>query len=263
MKSKILFPTDFSETANNAFLYALNLAKVLKTEIKLVYVQSTLKNYLDVTEDNFEDYINKLKNIAKENDLEDIKIDSSLLIGDLLLIILDIINKDQIKYVVMGTNGQNSLGKKIFGSNTLSVINNSPVPVLVVPYKVKFKDERNFGYATKFSHIENKAIAEMTEIADRYQKVLQIVHIENKSMTQEMMAVKNEWEKAYPKSSILIENNDDVEEGLIHFCLSNQIDVLGIVHRGLSSFERLFTINHSNQLLKSENVALLVFQESK
>ncbi len=61
--AKILFPTDFSETANNAFLYALNLAKVLKTNIKLVSVQSNLKNYLEVTEENFENYINKLKNI--------------------------------------------------------------------------------------------------------------------------------------------------------------------------------------------------------
>ena len=90
--AKILFPTDFSETANNAFLYALNLAKVLKTDIKLVSVQSNLKNYLEVTEENFENYINKLKNIAKENNLEHVKIESSLVVGDLLLMILDIIN---------------------------------------------------------------------------------------------------------------------------------------------------------------------------
>ena len=43
----------------------------------------------------------------------------------------------------------------------------------------------------------------------------------------------------------------------------NNIDVLGVVHRELSSFERLFTNNHSQRLLSSANVALLVFQESK
>ncbi len=261
--AKILFPTDFSETANNAFLYALNLAKVLKTEIKLVSVQSSLKNYLDVTEDNFEDYINRLKNIAQENGLEDIKIDSSLVIGDLLLMILDIINKDQIKYVVMGTNGQNSLGKKIFGSNTLSVINNSPVPVLVVPNKVKFKEDRNFGYATLFNENEKKALTEMLEVAARYQKELKIVHVDTDLMTRKMIHVRNDWEKIYTNASIYVESNENAEEGLIQFCATNNIDVLGVVHRELSAFERLFTINHSNRLLKTENVALLVFQESK
>ena len=97
--AKILFPTDFSETANNAFLYALNLAKVLKTNIKLVSVQSNLKNYLEVTEENFENYINKLKNIAKENSLEHVKIESSLVVGDLLLMILDIINNRFIEKI--------------------------------------------------------------------------------------------------------------------------------------------------------------------
>ncbi|MEG0697085.1 MAG: universal stress protein, partial [Algoriella sp.] len=62
--TKILFPTDFSDTANNAFLYALNLAKVLNAEIRLISVQSSVKNYLDVTEDDFESYINQLKDVA-------------------------------------------------------------------------------------------------------------------------------------------------------------------------------------------------------
>ncbi|WP_413532708.1 universal stress protein [Empedobacter brevis] len=261
--AKILFPTDFSETANNAFLYALNLAKVLKTNIKLISVQSTLKNDLDVSEDNFENYINKLKNIAKENNLEHVKIESSLIVGDILLMILDIINKDDIKYVVMGTNGQNSLGKKIFGSNTINVINNSPAPVFVVPSKVKFKVERNFAYATLFSNKESNALLQMKEITKRYDKLLNIVHVGDKSITPEMLNVKKEWEEEYPEAIITIEPGNDVEDGLIDYCTKNNIDVLGLVHRELSSLERLFTINHSKRLLSNGNIALLVFQESK
>ena len=247
--AKILFPTDFSETANNAFLYALNLAKVLKTGIKLVSVQSNLKNYLDVTEANFENYINQLKNIAQENNLEHVKIDSSLVVGDLLLMLLDIINKEDIQYVVMGTNGQTSLGKKFFGSNTVNVINNSPVPVLVVPNKVKFKEERNFAYATLFNQKETKALTQMAQITKRYDKLLNIVHVDDKSITPDMLSVKKEWESDYPEALITIEPNKDVEGGLINYCAKNNIDVLGVVHRELSSFERLFTINHSQRLL--------------
>ena len=261
--TKILFPTDFSDTANNAFLYALNLAKVLNAEIRLISVQSSVKNYLDVTEDDFESYINQLKDVAIKNGLEDINIESSLVVGDLLMMILDIVNKQDIKYIVMGTNGQNSLGKKFFGSNTLNVLNNATVPVLIVPHKVKFKKERNFAFATLFNESENKALAEMDEVVNRYNKKLKLVHVENKVITTEMLRVKDEWEEKYPKAKIQIVNDDDVEGGLFSYCASNKIDVLGVVHRKLSSFERLFTINHSKRLLSNASVALLVFQESK
>ena len=34
---KILFPTDFSETANNAFIYAIHLAKSLEAELIVLH----------------------------------------------------------------------------------------------------------------------------------------------------------------------------------------------------------------------------------
>ena len=194
--TKILFPTDFSDTANNAFLYALNLAKVLNAEIRLISVQSSVKNYLDVTEDDFESYINQLKDIATANGLEDINIESSLVIGDLLMMILDIVNKQDISYIVMGTNGQNSLGKKFFGSNTLNVLNNATVPVMIVPNKVKFKKERNFAFATLFNETENKALAQMDEIVNRYNKQLKLVHVETKVVTTEIQKKKKRCQES-------------------------------------------------------------------
>ena len=35
---KILFPTDFSETANNAFVYVLEMAKTFKAEVLVLHV---------------------------------------------------------------------------------------------------------------------------------------------------------------------------------------------------------------------------------
>ena len=260
--ANILFPTDFSDTANNAFLYAVNLAKVLNADVKLISVSSHLNHQANIHQEDFESYTDQLKSLATANNLGDVNVKSSLEVGDLLLTIMDFVSKEDVKYIVMGTNGQNSLGKKIFGSNTLNVINNATVPVLVIPNRVKFKAERNFGYATLFNEKENKALAQMIEVTDRYKKELKIVHVENNVMTQEMVHTKKEWESTYPKVSISVENNEDVEEGLINFCTSNKIDVLGVVHRELSAFDRLFTVNHSNRLLQTGNVALLIFQES-
>ena len=91
------------------------------------------------------------------------------------------------------------------------------------------------------------------QISNLFQSILEDMALEHKK----------EWEEEYPEAIITIEPSKDVEGGLINYCTKNNIDVLGVVHRELSSFERLFTINHSQRLLSSANVALLVFQESK
>ena len=46
---KILFPTDFSEVANNAFVHALGLAKVLHADLVLLHTfESVSYTHLDV-----------------------------------------------------------------------------------------------------------------------------------------------------------------------------------------------------------------------
>ena len=114
-----------------------------------------------------------------------------------------------------------------------------------------------------FHESENKSLNEMIEIANRYQQELQIVHVENMLLTNEMLRVKDEWENKYPQAKIKIIKSQNIENGLLNYCTENKIDVLGIVHREMSVFERLFAINHSKRLLSNENVALLVFHESK
>lgn len=260
--TKILFPTDFSKTAKNAFLYALHLANTLNFEIKLVSVHSSLTKHLEIIEENFNSHIEGLIKLAKDNELEHVKIESSMIIGDLLLTILEIIDSNDIDFVVMGTNGENSFDKKLFGSNTVNVINNSPVPVLAVPSNVHYKKERNFAYATLFSEKENNAIQEMLRFTTRNDTTLKIVHVENKLLTQDMLATKEYWENNYQNIQILIENSEDVETGLINFCRRNKIDVLGITHRELSFLKRFFSTNHSNQLIEIGDIAIVVFRES-
>jgi nucleotide-binding universal stress UspA family protein len=46
---KILFPTDFSETSNNAFVYALQLAKNIDAEVVTLHVyELPVVDYINV-----------------------------------------------------------------------------------------------------------------------------------------------------------------------------------------------------------------------
>lgn len=256
----ILFPTDFSETANNAFIYALNLAKVIDADIRLITLKTHLRDYLNMQEDEFESKINQLKAIAKENELEDIKIKSSLEIGDLLLTVLDLVNKENIDYIVMGTNGENSFGKKFFGSQTLAVINNSPIPVLAIPHNVVFQENRKFAFASMFDPKEKPAIEKMVGFAKKHNSTLDIVHVEKNAMSIDMIMNKRELEVNYPEAKVAVLKNDDVETALLDYCEMYNVDVLGLMYRELNPFQRLFSESHSKQLLTSANFAILVLK---
>ena len=95
----ILFPTDFSEAATNAFVHTLEFAKVVNAELILLHTfeipvydsQFFPENYAAIYNsielanfENFKDEIPKLKTIAIERNLEEIVIKHRLMDGDLL-----------------------------------------------------------------------------------------------------------------------------------------------------------------------------------
>lgn len=259
----ILFPTDFSKTADNAFVYALNLAKAIDADIRLITIKTHLNDYLNMQEDEFEAKLNKLKETAKEKDLDSVKITSSIEIGDLLMTILDLVKKENIDYIVMGTNGENSLGKKFFGSQTLAVINNSPIPVLAIPHNVVYVEGRKFAYASMFDPKEEAAISQMIGFAKKHNSTLDVVHVEKNSMSIDMIMKKRELEVNHPDVKVEVIKNEDVEKALLEYCEMYNVDVLGIMYRELNPFQRLFTESYSRQLLTSANFAILVLKGGK
>ena len=85
---KILFPTDFSEAANNAFVHALEFAKLVHGELVLLHTfelpvfdnQFFPENYAAIYDsvelsefDLFKDEIPKLRAIAEAHHLDKIK----------------------------------------------------------------------------------------------------------------------------------------------------------------------------------------------
>ena len=258
--STILFPTDFSETANNAFLYALNLANTFKSEIKLITLNTRLNDSDNLSEKDFNKKVDQLKKVAEEANLGHVKIHAHLELGDLLLAILNITEKEDVRYIVMGTSGEGNLNKKVFGSTTLSVINNANVPVLAIPDRVQYKKERNFAFATLFDEKEDRALAEMIAITKAHHGHLNVVHVEKGDSSPDTIINREEWLANHPEVNLEIVRSNFVEDALINYCQVNKIDVLGVVRRDLNFFQRIFSKKHSEKLLTDANFAILVFR---
>lgn len=258
--SAILFPTDFSPTATNAFLYALNLAKVFKSTIKLITLNTHSNTDQNLSEDQFNEKVNQLKLLATEANFGEIELSAHLEFGDLLLTLLEITKNEDIRYIVMGTNGENNLNKKVFGSMTLSVISNANVPVLAIPHHVKYKKERKFAFATLFDDKEDYALTEMLAITKAHHGHLNVVHVEKGLPSSATILNREEWISNHPNVNLEIVQSKFVDDALINYCQVNKTDVLGIVRRDLNFFQRIFSEKYSEQLLTNADFAILVFR---
>jgi len=160
---KILYATDLSEDARDAFSYAVSLANAYSASITILHVllkdlniDSIAASYIDpkywkeikkqVYEDARQALIGKKReNIAIEEVLykftENAKADMSSFVTDEIIVksgnpednIIKQAEERNCDIIVMGSHGHGVLGDAIIGSTARRVVRRSSKPVLVVP----------------------------------------------------------------------------------------------------------------------------------
>jgi nucleotide-binding universal stress UspA family protein len=136
----IIAPIDFSDISINALWYAGEISK--RTAAKLIIV-----NIMDSDAD--EEAVN--------SDLEyaisglhsfigaDLHCESVAVRGNFVSALKGLIGLHQPDLIVMGTQGATGLKRILIGSNTVHVLSNVQVPVLVIPEVAKFEHFLNKG----------------------------------------------------------------------------------------------------------------------
>lgn len=152
MKS-ILHLTDFSETAREAYRYALAIAKAHQAALHIVHIydrpyasiayQGGLSAVVDVEMDKRirHELAQHLAAYAKSEDTQGIEVHAHLLADHTVWRVGDYLDKfPSTGLVVMGTRGATSLWHGgLFGTNTARLIRHSPIPVLAIHPKNTYK----------------------------------------------------------------------------------------------------------------------------
>lgn len=273
---KILFPTDFSETANNAFLYAINLAKSIGAEVYVLHVYELpmitgslsaglIQNVYETVElgsfENFKDNIPQLRQIAKDNNLSDITIKFILEEGNFLYILRETITEENIDYVVMGTDGNSGMQKMLFGSNTINVITSMKIPVLSVPRGMKFDAYKNIGFTTVFEQKDKEALKYLIEIANRHKATIHCMHVSKDGKYNEVALAL--WEKEFENDPIVFEifYDSDPVNAVLDFIKEKQIDLLSVVSRNKGFLDKIFSPGFTKKIANKNLTPLFVFHE--
>ena len=139
----ILVPTDFSKSANNAALYAANLAKEMKARILLYNVYDfpigVAGDYavpLITPSELKKESENLLKKTAANlQKIAPIEIKCKAMMGAAIDEILA--EERKASFIVMGMKGAGKLSELLIGSITTGVLKKTKKPLLVIPYKIK------------------------------------------------------------------------------------------------------------------------------
>ena len=275
---KILFPTDFSEAATNAFIHALEFAKIVNAELILLHTfeipvydsQFFPENYAAIYSsielakfETFKDEIPKLKAIAAERNLEGIVIKHRLMDGDLIYNLKNVVAEDNIDFVIMGTNGISDWTTFFLGSNTSSVISGVEVPVLCVPIDAKFKKIKIIGFTTRYREKDKKELRKVLKIAKKTNAKVRSLYVKTTASDVSLETIK-EWEREFSDENVefLVLPSDDVKETIIDFILFKDIDILTTITHKRSFFESLFDSGFTKKITKEVSIPVLVMHDN-
>ena len=270
---KILFPTDFSEVATNAFVHALEFAKKIKGELVLLHTfqlplydnQFFPENYAIIYDslelaqfDMFKDELLKLRTIAEERHLDKIKMSHRLMDGDLLYNIKKSIKEDAIDFVIMGTSGVTGWDAFFVGTNTGSVISGIDIPMLCVPAEAKFKKIETIGFTTRFRTKDKYALQMVLDIALKTKAKVKCLYVKtsDSDVSKDTVA---KWEDEFINEPIefFVINSDEVKETILDFILYKEINILAMLTYKRGFFEGIFKPSLTKKIATNFEIPIL------
>lgn len=133
----VLFATDFSEMADNAFAYVEQLVEHGAQKVTLVHIQDKtkleqhLKDRLEEFNTHDQGRLEALKQSLLKKGTP--KIDTEVVYGSPYEEISRLIRERNVQLTVMGTQGRGFVGELFLGSVSHNVVRHSVAPVLLIP----------------------------------------------------------------------------------------------------------------------------------
>jgi nucleotide-binding universal stress UspA family protein len=274
---RILFPTDFSETANNAFVYALEMAKYHEAELIVLHVHDSptvtyegcpssiaaIYEKIELNQfENFKDQIPFLEKIAREHQLENVKMSLVFRHGNLIKIIKEVSEKENIDLIVMGTNGASGLQEVFLGSNTGCAITQVPVMLLSVPIQAKYAKIEYICFTTCFNNDDRIALLDVLGMAKKFKAKVKCLTVKT-SKFKVAEEVSENWISNFKNESVdfSVISSDNVKKTINEFLEFHKIDILAMVTHKRGFMEELFTQSLTQKLSYHSKTPILALHE--
>lgn len=254
MQKKIVLPTDFSDNAWNAIIYAIQLYANESCKFYLLHsmkmkasTMSNLSNRLLSTIRNtaIKDMLELKQMIERVNANANHSFEIIISDKNLKEALESAIKMYQIQMIIMGTKGAGGATEYFFGSNTVNVINKVRLcPILTIPNIFDFTEPKKIAFSTDFNRIyKEKELVPLKELADLYNSDINIVHLNNEVHLDEFQEYNSKilenYIKEYKYHFYWIPNYAKKAEDINDFIKEQKINMLVMVNYKHSFIEKI------------------------
>ena len=287
---KILVPTDFSENAANALIYAIQLVKLVNGKLIIFHNADFPLNYTGTNifpggdlgmgidpaypagvlnnpelEQIQQEKINQLATRVRQDTGNTIPVKTFYKYGSFTDNLSEVIREEQADLVVMGTHGASTFLDRLVGTNTASVIKNSPVPVLAIPAEARFKPIKHIAYAVDLESDEDIFLDQLIAFAKPFGAIITLVHIKTENQPDKItdrMLLK-ELRTRYPGQYLQMTERlgITVAKGLEEFIIESGSDLLAIGIHKHGFFHSVFHSTVPEQLVFHNTVPVVALPE--
>lgn len=274
----ILFPTDFSQNANKALVYAADIVNRSNGILYLLNVYDIpiiAPSSMDAGELEAEQAITKdarelaeamLEQLIDDNSLHNLRCVCLVNEGNVKDEILKAIENNPVDLVVMGTKGASAEREIFMGSVTKNVIQFSTAPVLAIPQAATFKPISKIVHATNLENDESNLLSYIVELAKLYSADITALHV-NKDFTSgdRNTIVLNDIARStsYTRISCKEIMGSDVVECLDKYIRDKEADVLAMTSYTTSLINRILHKSLTKEMLLHTHIPLLAFVRKK
>lgn len=281
---RILFPTDFSDAAKNAFSVAESLAKKLNAELYILHSLNSVQQYVDISMSSAGDITmpgmepeivmatiaaqkerveKKMKALVAETEGQGFPVKSFIVDTELDFEINNFTEEHAIDFIVMGTHGASGLREAFIGSIAQKIVRKALVPVLTVNDKCEKFSINKVICSSDFTEAAiNEQLLRVRNFANFFEAELELVYINTPSYFEETNTVNQRMDEVIDQYGLSgctkhIYNAFDIDEGIIAFAEQEKADVIGMVTHGYRGVKKLFSDNVTESVVNHSKIPVL------
>jgi nucleotide-binding universal stress UspA family protein len=268
----ILIPTDFSDNANKAMRYAVELFGeeanyVLVNGFEIPHSGATmLISIADILEKDSIQLLNEAKEalVSTMPRLEQ-NISIKAVAGSPSVALKKLTAKGEYDLVIMGTKGASGLKEVLIGSVASNVLSDVDCPVMAIPADAELQVPTKIVFAADDQVlIEGKLPQVLVDLSNRFDAEVLILNVVQKGElghvgNAEDQKRRSEGSFEGVRHSIHFVEATNINEGIEAFIKANEVDVLAMVNRKNDLFSRMFGTSNTKAMMMHSSIPLFAF----
>ncbi len=273
-----LVPFDYSETAENALMYALEMAQQDKARLTLLHVfhlpyPTANDSFIPLTsfaelEKDAKDGLKKYRTKLIHKTKTTVEIDCAVAPDFVTDGISKYLNHHRVDLIVMGITGGSKLKEALIGSNTLNVVRSCKKNVLIIPPDAKYRAIKKIGLATNFEfEHETHVKHDLKHYADLFDAKIIAIHVNTATEINSPAkhAAIERFHKHFGEDEFVLKEieSNDVAEEVENYVTEKKCDWIAVIPKRHNIIEKLFNQSITKRLAFHSHVPVLALHDEE